>query len=246
MGTGAIIGGLLGLGGLGLQVGGAISQGQQDQINAAAARELAKEQFEKTRGDLLGNFGRAIEQSRANTEFATRTQGENFAAVLGNARDSASLEFGGIGLQEGLQTESASQQATNEAGQIAARSAVSGAGGGSSRFVKQQQRDVTSRQISGIGEQADISREAVGLRLSQTEEEANRRLRQNLESITTQQSQFEENAAAQLEDALEQAKLDRFSTTFGIPNAGQIDTATALDALSAGVDFGSTLVDLFA
>jgi hypothetical protein len=213
--------------------------------DAAVAEEFANRQFDINVENLNENFNLAIEQGRESATFTARTQKENYAELLGNARENAGLRTEGVNQQEGFQTQGASQQGTRAIGQGEAMRAVSGASGRSSEVVKQAQRSQLSRQITGIGEQADLSRTGIATSLSQTEDTASRNLRQNLESISIQQTQFEESAAVSLEQGLEQAELTQFAATYGIPTEGDIAAATTLDLLSTGVDFGSTLLDIY-
>ncbi len=245
MGIELIVGGIIGLVGLGTSITGAAIGANQDIIDANNAREFAQTQFETSVENINAQTALAIEQGREQASFAIATQNENYAALLGSARETAGLRTEGVTLQEEFQTEATAQRGTREAGQLGARTAVSGAAGRSSELIRRTQRAGTGQQIEDIGEQSDLARLGIATGLSQTEEEARRRRAQNLESINLRQGQFEESALAQQERDLEQAELNRFAATYGIPTAGEIGGAAALDVLSQSLDFTSTLVDLF-
>ncbi len=245
MGIELIVGGIIGLAGLGISAGGAIAGAVEAGQDAATAAAFAQTQFETTTSNINAQTALAIEQGREQAEFAISTQNENYAALLGSARETAGLRTEGVTLQEEFQTEATARKGTREAGQLGARTAVSGAAGRSSELIRRTQRAGTGQQIEDIGEQSDLTRLGISTGLRQTEEEAGRRLSQNLESINLRQTQFEEDALAQQARDLEQAELNRFAATYGIPTSGEIGGAAALDILSSGLDFTSTLADLF-
>lgn len=245
MGIELIVGGIIGLVGLGVSTAGTIAGAVGAAEDARTAEAFAQERFDITVENINEQTALAIEQGQEQANLAISTQNENFAALLGSARETAGLRTEGVTFQEGFQTTGASRAGTREAGQIGARTAVSGAGGRSSDIIRRTQRGITGQQIEGIGAQADLSRLGIATGLSQTEEEATRRLSQNLESISLRQGQFEESALSQQAIDLEQAELARRAALEGIPTTGEIGGAAALDVLSSGLDFGSTLVDLF-